>query len=210
MNTTILSSNISIEAKGISKRFNRAVLFRNIDFSVSTGESIAITGPNGSGKSTLLEIIACIKKPTSGSIEYSRNNGAIDSSEIFDHIGFASPRTNPYGDLTGYENINFAMISRSSGNMDPDQLLKRFTIYKQRNKIVRLYSSGMKQRLKLLIAILNDPPIILLDEPGTNLDKSGREIIFSYLESVRREKVIIIATNDEGEAEFCDKRIRLG
>lgn len=198
-----------IRAQGITKRFNRLTLFKDIQVSLEMGQSLAITGPNGSGKSTLLEIIAGVRAPTSGDIQYLIDDERIDNKKIMDYSGFQSPRINPYIELSGYENVQFVSGSRIDHPALMD-LFKRIGLFDHRNKKVKFYSSGMKQRLRILLAILRDPPILFLDEPGTNLDDSGKRVVFSYLKSVMKSKIVLIATNEESEATLCGMRIHLG
>jgi len=196
---------VIIEGTNIAKKFNRKTLFRDISFSLSAGQSLAITGRNGSGKSTLLRIVAGITSPSSGSMTYALNGAALERYNFFSHIGFISPVMNVYEELTGLENLRFV-----GGKKDDDAhlaILDRFELRGHENKAVRLYSSGMKQRLKLACCFLNDPPVLLLDEPGMNLDRKGRDIIYSYLDSVRENRIIIIATNENEEAALCRGRI---
>jgi len=196
-----------IKAELLSKKYLKFTVFKNIKFTIKTGDSIAITGPNGSGKSTLLKLIAGIEKPTSGVIEYFYNDQAVNQEQLIRYLGFISPTISPYNELTGLENIQFVIGSRDINNINTEELLKRFELYKHKNKRLKYYSSGMKQRLKLLISILHDPPILMLDEPGSNLDQNGKDIIYSYLNSERNKKIIIIATNEEEEAKLCNGSI---
>jgi heme exporter protein A len=198
-----------IRAQHISKRFNRLTLFKDIEVSLERGQSLAITGPNGSGKSTLLEIIAGIRSPTSGDVVFFIDDERIDSKRIMDYSGFQSSRINPYIELSGYENLQFVSDDHID-SVSVRELFERFGLFDHRNKKVKYYSSGMRQRLKIMLAILQDPPILFLDEPGTNLDDDGKRAVFSYLESVMRYKIVLIATNEESEAELCGMRIHLG
>lgn len=174
---------------------------------MKSGNSLAVTGANGSGKSTLLEIIAAIKRPTRGSLIYSCNDKKITPSVMKQSLAFSSPRINPYNELTGYENAQFVCRGQ---NRDMDELFQAFNLYKDKDKKTKHYSSGMRQRLRFMLAVLHNPNILLLDEPGANLDRKGKDIIYSYIESLKEEKVIIIATNEEEEAALCNERIRLG
>ncbi len=200
----------AIEARGLSKKFDRHILFKNLSLSLETGNSLAATGPNGSGKSTLLEIIACLCRPTMGEIRYTRNGNEIPGAGIHVFIGFSSFRINPYNELTGLENIHFILKDGMSEKPEVDELLSKFNLYNDREKRVKHYSSGMKQRLRFLLAILHDPPVLFLDEPGANLDRPGKDIIYSYIKSIKKEKIIFIATNEEEEADLCNERIKLG
>jgi ABC-type multidrug transport system ATPase subunit len=198
-----------IRAQHISKRFNRLTLFKDVEVSLKRGQSLAITGPNGSGKSTLLEIIAGIRSPTSGDIAFFIDDERIDSKRIMDYSGFQSPRINPYIELSGYENLQF-VSDEHIDSVSMRELFERLGLFDHINKKVKFYSSGMRQRLKIMLAILRDPPMLFLDEPGTNLDDDGKRAVFSYLKSVMKNKIVLIATNEELEAELCGMRIHLG
>lgn len=198
----------TIEARDLFKSFGRTPLFRNVGFTLATGDSLAVTGPNGSGKSTLLMILAGLLKPNRGSVIHS-SSAEIHRDSWLTHIGYTGPLVNPYDELTAAENIMFAGHGPEAGAR-MDALLERFSLAGHRDKKIRRYSSGMKQRLKIILSVINDPPVLILDEPGTNLDAEGKEIVRSYLDSVRSKKIIIIATNDPAEETLCSGGIRLG
>ncbi len=202
-----MKSKIVIKAESISKKFNGFTVFDNISFTIRTGEPLAITGPNGSGKTTLLEIIAGIQPASSGKIGYLADN--IARKSILDYIGYLSPRINLYNELTAVEIIDFTLTARDLCSGKMDNLLNEFGLHDHRNKRIIHLSSGMRQRLKFLLAVINDPPALFLDEPGSNLDKHGKDIIYSYLHSEKKDKMIIIATNEKHEADFCKRRINL-
>lgn len=200
----------TVEAGGLSKKFNNRVLFKGISFSLKTGGSRAVTGPNGSGKSTLLEIMASLRMPTRGEVSYFQGEEKVPVEKIYSLSGFSSFRVNPYGELSGYENIVFASGKAGDLLARADDFLKMLKLHPDRDKRVKYYSSGMKQRMRFLLAVINDPPILFLDEPGANLDSEGKDIIYSYIKSVKSKKIILIATNEEEEAALCDDRISLG
>ncbi len=191
-------------------RFNRTTIFKDISFSADTGAPLAITGPNGSGKSTLLGIIAGIQRPTSGTVSFHRD-GAPAGRPLPGVIGYAGPRVFPYAELTADELIGFlAEGNRSIDRAAANSLLDRFALAAHRDKAISHYSSGMLQRLRCVTAFVHNPPVIFLDEPGMNLDEPGRAILFDYLASIKNDRLIIIATNERDEADFCTGRIRLG
>lgn len=198
-----------IEITNLAKMFSSVSIFTDINAAFSSGMSCAITGPNGSGKSTLLEVVAGIKRPSQGAVDFILNDVSMEKKYLWNHIGFVSPRINLYNELSGLENIEF-VTSSHEGNYDITAYFKRFDLFEQKEKQVGHYSTGMKQRLKIIAALVRDPGILLLDEPSSNLDGHGKELLLSYLGSVREEKIIIIATNDEQEARFCNEVIRLG
>lgn len=199
---------VSINASGISKKFNGRIIFSGIDLCVSPSNPLVISGPNGSGKSTLLEIIAGIRRPSSGQIVYQQNGIMIASN--FDHLlGFASPRLHFYDELTAHETITF--IARDNAAVKRGfLLLERFSLTKQHTLQIGQFSTGMVQRLKIIAALINDPPVLLLDEPSSNLDDTGRRAVFSIIEESIPQKTVIIATNDKEEASLCSGRILLG
>ncbi len=199
---------INIIADSVTKRFGSNLLFKELTFSLAQGESFYITGANGAGKSTLLKILAGIQNPYTGSIRWMQNNVTINTGDYLKYSGFTSPLVNPYDMLTAIENIEF--VSNHKADKDKiNRLLQKFNIYKERNRQIKLYSSGMKQRLKIINAIINDPPVIFFDEPGSNLDTRGKDILYSTIEELKSDKIIIIATNESDEIKLCTKGIVL-
>jgi len=192
----------SITGESLAKRFKRQRLFRDISLTLDTGRSLSLTGPNGSGKSTLMQILAGIQQPTKGRVKYRCGGMDIPAGEAYRYMGFTSPVLNPYDELTGYENIRFASRG-AAGKEGIASLLEKFQLYEHRDKSLRYYSSGMKQRLKFILAVINDPPILFLDEPGTNLDRKGKDSLYSFIDEIRDKKIIIIATNEKEEVSLC-------
>jgi len=201
--------NIQIEARSLGKRFGRLKVFSGVTFSAETGDSLALTGPNGSGKSTLLEIACGLQEPSAGAVMSTIDGAPVPPAALIALAGVASPRCNPYNELTGVENIDFVLRSRGARGASTVGLVERFGLDGHIRRQVRQYSTGMKQRLKLILAALLDPPLLILDEPGSNLDEDGRERFFNYIEEVRQRKLIIIATNDPAEESLCRGKVRL-
>lgn len=199
---------ISIESKGISKKFGKTLLFRNVNFLLNKGDSFFITGPNGSGKSTLLQILAGIQKPTSGNIIYTSGESVIDSSMYKDMFGFTGPQVNSYDMLTATENLEFT-ASQKVDETKINEYLERFDLYRHRTKPVKFYSSGMKQRLRLIHALINDREILMLDEPCTNLDSKGRDIFYRIINEIKNNKILVIATNESDDLKLCARGINL-
>ena len=110
--------------------------------------------------------------------------------------------------LTSLENLRFT----SSGTVDENMMtdyLEKFDLYRHRAKAVKYYSSGMKQRLRLIHALINDPLILMLDEPCSNLDSKGRDILYRILDELKKDKMLIIATNESEDINLCSKGISL-
>lgn len=198
-----------IHAQNVSARFGTVTVFKNISFRLEAGSSMAITGPNGSGKSTLLQIAAGLRQPGSGTVTRLVNDAELNSENFSAHAGYTGPLVNPYDMLTAAENLAFT-VKDSTAKEKISDMLNYFGLYKDRNKIVKYYSSGMKQRLKLVHAFINDPEIILLDEPGSNLDSRGKETLFAKIEQLKAGRIVIIASNEQDEINLCSAKVELG
>ncbi|MBN1398079.1 MAG: ABC transporter ATP-binding protein [Bacteroidetes bacterium] len=203
---------VSIIADGISKKFDHRIVFRNISFSLSTASSLSVTGKNGAGKSTLLKTIAGLISPTEGSIRYTINNDNVDI-EMFRHaVGFVSPYLNFYDEFSASENINILARIRSAIRPKENAVMKVLEtvgLPGHCNDLVGTYSSGMKQRLKYAYALLNNPAVLILDEPTGSLDDEGIEIARQIAEQQKKNGILIIAANDAREARWCDQEVRL-
>lgn len=200
----------------ISKDFDRKNVFKNVSFDLKTSQSLAITGKNGSGKSTLIKIIANFINPTSGSYIISRNGSGLPQNKLYKATGLIAPYLNLYDELTGYENLLFFYNLKTGINKLNPQ--KKSTINKYLDELnlsnakdvqVKNYSSGMRQRLKFAFAIMNDPELLLLDEPTSNLDNEGRDIFFNIIQNRKKNCLILLATNDDEEKKLCDASLNI-
>ncbi len=206
-------NSISITVNGLSKDFNRSAIFKDISFSLSSPASLSITGKNGAGKSTLLKILAGLLSSTRGSITYSVNRKQTGIEEIKHHIGFVSPYLNLYDEFTALENLQFLSRIRSStyhNNEKIKELLILVGLWNRRDDVVSTFSSGMKQRLKYAFALLHNPAVLILDEPTSNLDDEGIEVIKQIIIEQKNENILIIATNNKEEANWCVQQIQIG
>ncbi len=199
----------SIRADSLAKRFYRTGIFRGISFRLERGEALALTGPNGSGKSTLLEIIAGLQRQSAGSLEMAWGGRVLGRSEIFGFLGFMSPRMNLYGELNALEIIHFTSACRRGPEQRALDLLDELDLTRHGDKPVARYSSGMRQRLKFLLAVFADPPLLLLDEPGSNLDRRGKDLVYGMIRRLMRDRIVIIAANEEEEMNLCGRRLAL-
>jgi heme exporter protein A len=203
---------MTLAVDNISKSFNRRSVLSNISFTVARGESIAVTGKNGSGKSTLLKILAGLLTPSGGAVHYLVDGEKHQPEDIRTRIGFVSPYLQLYDEFSALENIQLISRIRSARIATSDvceRLLASFGLWDRRDDLVRTYSSGMKQKLKYVVALVDDPDILMLDEPSANLDADGIQAVTAILDSAKKQ-VLVVATNDEREAQRCGKRIHLG
>lgn len=192
----------------LSRSFPGRKVFSAIDIEIEGNTTLVITGPNGSGKTTLLNVISSILPPTSGKVAFELEGGVYKGSEILPYIGLVSPDLLLYDELTANENLEF--FARISGIIigDIDVQLSRFGLEGRGDDLVRSYSSGMKQRLKYILALLRKPPLLLLDEPSANLDDKGKAIAEEIIKS--HEGITIIATNESNELKYANRTIELG
>lgn len=199
---------MKITLENIGRRFNREWIFKQVSYEFKTGGRYAILGPNGSGKSTLLQLIAGNLTPSEGAISYSHQGNNIDVESIYQHISLAAPYLELIEEFTLLEIIDFHFSFKTYlAGTDQHSLIELLGFERARNKALKNFSSGMKQRVKLALAICSDTPVLLLDEPTANLDKQG---ISWYLELVERyaaDRMIIVCSNQEHEYQFCDKHL---
>jgi len=190
------------------KRFNRDWIFRHISQEFHAGTGYALTGPNGSGKSTLLQVIAGALLPSEGKLSYADEKGPLPEEEQFRTITLCAPYLELIEEMTALEFLSFhATFKPWVAGPSQETMLERVGLLAARDKQVRWYSSGMKQRLKLLQAFYSDTPVLLLDEPCTNLDQSGIDIYRSLVSELTRDRLVIVSSNDKVEYEFCGNLI---
>lgn len=193
------------------KRFNRDWIFRHLSYEFLPGHSYAITGPNGSGKSTLLQILSGSMAPSEGIISWENNRTVIDADDIFKSFSIAAPYLEVIEEFTATEFLKFHhQFKRLLPHITIHEIIKLIGLEKAANKQIRYYSSGMKQRIKLAQAIFSDVPLLLLDEPCTNLDATGYELYNSLINDYAKGKTIIVSSNDVNEYAFCEEVIGIG
>lgn len=203
----------SLICTNVTKYFSHRLIFGNVNFSLNECSSIGIVGKNGSGKSTLIKVISGIIAQSQGEVSLSIENNSISKDNMFRHIGLISPYLSLYDELSGYENLEFFMNLKcpdKSANEKEEKvnfLLEEVGLHKRRKDLYKNYSSGMKQRLKLAFALLNEPQLLLLDEPCANLDKEGIEVVYKFANEQRKKAMLIVATNEESDLKLCDSLI---
>lgn len=201
-----------LTGKNLTKSFSNDTIFSDLSLSLSNGTVLAVTGKNGSGKSTLLKILATVLKPNSGTLELLIDNKAIKNESIISHIGFVAPYLNLYEEFTPVDLFRIFSKIRNK-KFDEDQtkdLLKRFELFDRRRDQIYKFSSGMKQRVKYILALINDPFILFLDEPSTNLDESGISMAADIINDFKSSnKAVIIASNDKNEIALSTNSISI-
>jgi|Deesub1362A_J573_1020465.scaffolds.fasta_scaffold00696_9 heme exporter protein A len=191
-----------ITAKGLSKKFGRRYVLKDLNFSISSGEIVALVGENGSGKTTLLRLIAGQIKPSNGEIFVHEKEPWKDCN-IRKKIGFITHKSYFYGDLTAEENLKF--YSKSFGKMSVEVALEIVGLKKFKDVRISKFSKGMIQRLCISRILLQDPDILLLDEPTSGLDFKAKKQFFELIETEFKNKTIIIASHSKEEVGICEK-----
>jgi heme exporter protein A len=199
-------SDYSIQTLSLTKSFGRRLIFKEINFVWEKNGIFGISGPNGSGKSTLVKIIAGLLSPTKGKIIHKNSDKEIIPEKLHDHIGFVSPYLVLYEEFSAWENLQiFAQIRGIElDNKKVSKLLEEFLIYSRRNDLVKTYSSGMKQRLKFVFALMHLPQVLIFDEPTSNLDEEGKKVVYNIIQNEGKDRIVIIASNEKNDLEFCD------
>ena len=200
-----------VEANNITQTFNQRNIFKNISFEVQSGESLVLTGPNGSGKTTMIRIICNLLRPISGNVDYVFGDQKKEAKDLYSTIGLVGPYLQLYNNLTALENYSFfAKIRGLSIDISYFKvLMKKMGLAGRELDELRTYSSGMLQRMKYVCALLHQPEILVLDEPTSNLDEKGCDIVYQIMQDQKKEKILILATNEPGEIKFGDKKVQL-
>ncbi len=214
---------MQIQLNQAGKRYNRDWIFRNLSYTFKLGEAYAITGPNGSGKSTLLQVIAGSTNASVGEVKYnskiftddknlsskiSHQKNEITTENIYEQITIVAPYLEVIEEMTVTEFLQFHASFKPLQLAIPE-IIGIVGLEKAAQKQIRYYSSGMKQRVKLAQAIFSVAPILLLDEPCTNLDKVGYQLYHQLISQYCNNKLIIVSSNDENEMSFCSNKVNI-
>lgn len=201
---------MKISLTDAGKRFNRDWIFRHLTYEFSTGQSYAIIGPNGSGKSTLLQVLSGSMQVNEGNVQCLMNNAPCPIEELYKHVSICAPYLEVIEEMTLIEFLNFhSGFKPFISTVTSEKIISIVGLENAVNKQIRNYSSGMKQRVKLAQAIFSDVPVVLLDEPCTNLDTTGIQLYHSLINDYCKNRMVVVSSNDEVEFSFCKERISL-
>ena len=197
---------MQIIATGLGKRFQRDWIFRGLTRSFQPGSATAVLGPNGAGKSTLLNTISGQLLPTEGELTYILGGRPVAVEDLPRHLAYAAPYLELLEELTLMELLQFhTQFKPLRPGVSLDKLIDLMYLENSRHQLVREFSSGMKQRLKLALALYADAPLLLLDEPTTNLDATGMAWYQEHVEATRAGRTVLLSSNVATEYAFCDE-----
>lgn len=188
----------AVLARGLVKQFGARRGLDGVDLTLPAGAFLSIFGPNGAGKTTLLSILSLLSRPTRGSLALLGVDALEEPEALRARIGLISHRSMLYGDLTARENLAF-FSSLYTGEPDEqriDELLRLVELDHRRNDLVRTFSRGMQQRLSIARALVNDPALVLLDEPYSGLDPHAAELLDELIERVRPGRTLVMVSHD--------------
>lgn len=199
---------MKISADSISKKFVHHHVFRNVQLTLESPHSYALLGVNGSGKSTLLRILAGMQQPSKGKLVYSFDGHIIPENVIFKHISFCAPGMDIIEEMSLKEFLQFHFhFKKPLAGLSVTDIIELMGIKNAGDKLIGDFSSGMKQRVKLAQAIFSDTAALFLDEPCTNLDDKGVAQYQHWMRAYSAGRLVVIASNDEREYDFCEERI---
>lgn len=200
---------MKIELHGAGRRFNQEWIFRNFTYEFNAAGKYAVLGPNGSGKSTLLSVILGSLEPSEGTLAYSSESN-IPVEKIYQYVSLAAPYLDLVEEFTLQETIAFHFkFKQFYPGMDAASVLKVLGLAKAQDKPLKYFSSGMKQRTKLVLACCTNTPLLFLDEPTSNLDKQGIAWYHELIRDFTADKLVVVGSNQETEYSFCDQVIHI-
>ena len=203
---------IKLTLQNTGKRFNREWIFKSLNLELHQGDSLAILGANGSGKSTVARVMSGFMIPSEGTVQLEVNGIKIEDNNFYKHLSYVAPYLDLLEEFTLTEMLNFhRKFKPFPDNLSTSDLISRLGMEKQANKIISQFSSGMKQRVKLLLAIVVAVPLTFLDEPTVNLDTQGIEWYRNLLTDYTDQRIIVVCSNDQSaEHDFCLRTLQVG
>ena len=215
---------MTISLSDAGKRYNRDWIFRHLTYTFHAGNSYAVVGPNGSGKSTLLQAIGGAIALSEGSSQFTvhssqfvangqqpeTRNTKPDTDNYYQYISIAAPYLDVIEEMTVTEFLQFHQSFKPFlPQISIKEIIAKVALDNAANKQIRYYSSGMKQRVKLAQAIFSDTPVVLLDEPCTNLDLPGIRLYQQLIADYCSNRLVIVSSNDETEYSFCKEKVNI-
>jgi ABC-2 type transport system ATP-binding protein len=202
-----LNSNVAIEVEALTKRYGDLTAVNGVSFTVDRGEIFAFLGPNGAGKTTTVEMLECLRKPTSGKAYVLGYDISKDQANIKKRTGVLPQDFYTYERLTVKETIKY-FAGMFNKHPDVDELIKLVDLEDKKNVQFKHLSGGLKQRLGIAVALVNDPELIFLDEPTAGLDPKARHVVWHLIDEFHKQgKTLFLTTHYMEEAEVLADRV---
>ncbi|MFM6953555.1 MAG: ATP-binding cassette domain-containing protein [Sphingobacteriaceae bacterium] len=201
---------MKIVLENIGRRFNQEWIFKSVSYTLEPKQSYAILGSNGSGKSTLLQVIAGSLSSSEGSVNYELGTKTILAEEAYKHLSLAGPYLELIEEFTLEEQIAFHFKFKNYlPGTDKEKVVETLALKGAQHKAIKYFSSGMKQRVKLALAVFSDTPLLLLDEPTANLDEQGIAWYRSLIKQYGTNRTLVVCSNQQHEYDYCTHQIQL-
>ena len=195
---------MKITAQNLGKKFRNEWIFRNLNYEFQTGETYTFIGANGSGKSTLLQVLSGFMPHSEGLINYEATQKLLTVDDYYKHLVIAAPYLELIEDFTLTEIIEFHIKFKPfKNNLSNNDFIDFIELPKAKNKEVKFFSSGMKQRVKLGLAFWSDCEILMLDEPTSNLDSKATDWYLRNVQTYSQNRLLMLCSNQPSEYEFC-------
>ncbi len=199
---------MQITLEQVSKRYRYDWIFKGVDYQFVAGSRTAITGPNGSGKSTLMKVLSGHLSPSKGAVTFFADSRKISADDVYRQVSYAAPYIELIEEFTLAEAIDFHQKFKPLlPGLHPAEILDLLAFPKAKDKQVRHFSSGMKQRLKLALATCSTSTLLLLDEPTTNLDAQGVDWYLALMGRYIGNRTVVVASNVAVDYDFCSEVI---
>lgn len=194
-----------IVLENVGKRFGKDWVLRRLNYQFNSGTTYALRGPNGSGKSTLLRILCGHLTPSRGKVRFEADGREIPVTTIYQECTLAGPYIDLIEEFTLEEAIDFHFRFKTlQPGLQRQDLPELFDLATARGRFLGEFSSGMRRRLQLGLAICSQSRILLLDEPSVTLDESGVQWFLALAERFRRDRLVVVASNVAQDFAFCD------
>jgi ABC-type multidrug transport system ATPase subunit len=202
---------MNIKIHSLSKRFNKEWIFKDLSLDITSGEKVGVIGSNGSGKSTFIKLLSAAELPSKGVIKYFDAETEIDAADIYRSINFTAPYIDLIEELSCKELIDFHLQFKTFQNgLTANAFTELVYLKDAEHKFIKNFSSGMKQRLKLGLAICTQSQVLLLDEPCSNLDTKGVKLYHDLMNNYNENRTTVIGSNEQiDELYQIEKTIRI-
>ncbi len=205
------ATRIVIEARGLKKQFENVLAVKDLSFHVLEGECFGLLGPNGAGKSTTMRMLNCVSQPNEGDLFVLGLDAKNQTQRIQHQVGVVPQEDGLDPDFSAFDNLyiyaRYFGIARREAKKRAQELLRLMNLEDEQDKGVYEMSGGQRRRLTLARGLINEPALIMLDEPTTGLDPQIRHFVWEYLEGLKlKGKTLILTTHYMEEAErLCDR-----